>query len=295
MEMKTGISSEPSESSVKHRKGIGSLIPEIVLISDRGQITLKQLEILRTISIERSQNKAAKRLKISTAVLNKQLKEMERKANGKLVSSTKRGSQLTNDGKQLLRVLDAMCKRINRSSDLTIGCTPISQSIVERVCSRLAQKSIKSRLIVADDETNISMSVSGLTDIVFLDDPQFAYDFPKENRVHEVAIDYLVHCERGRQYVRLNSGPQRIGFELLDQEGRDYDIKATFFSPEEAVNSKFSFFASKTLLTSRRIEIPPSVKTSRIPFSIYAVETTEHVNVRDFFECMTPQQFYPIG
>jgi len=293
--MKTGIGGEPSESSGRQRRGIGNLVPEIVLTSDRGQITLRQLEVLRTIAQEGSQNRAAKRMKISTAVLNKQLKEMERKANSRLVAATKRGSELTLEGKQLLRVLDAMCKRIARSSELTIGCTPVSQSIVERICSKLAQKEIRSRLIVSDDKTNVAMSSSGLTDIIFLDDPQFAYDFPKENRVHEVMKDFLIHCERGKNYALLNSGPQRIGFESLDQERMDFQIKATLFSPEEAVGSKYSFFVSKILLTTRRINIPPNVKTSRIPYAIYAVETTEHADIHRFFECMAPQQFYPVG
>lgn len=293
--MTTKISQEPSTAPLRHRKRIGELVPEIVLVSERGQITLRQLEILRAVAAEGSQNRAAKRLKISTAVLNKQLTEMERKANARLVSTTKRGSRLTREGAQLLRVLDAMCRRISRPQELTIGCTSVSQSMVERICTKLAQRGIKSRIIVSDDETNISMSVSGLIDIVFLDDPQFAYDFPRENRVHEVAKDVLVHFERGRQYARLSSGPQRIGFGSLDQSGKDYEIKAVILSPEEAVNSKFSFFISSILLTNRRIDVPSKEKTSRIPYSILAVETTDHMNIRDFLECMTPQQFYPIG
>ncbi|MEM4263010.1 MAG: LysR family transcriptional regulator, partial [Thermoplasmata archaeon] len=239
--------------------------------------------------------RAAKKLKISTAVLNRQLKEMEKRAGCALLSSTKRGSKLTKEGSQLLRVLDAMCMRISRSQELIIGCTPISQPMVERVCSKLAQRGIHSRILVSDDETNISMSASGLIDIIFLDDPQFAYDFPKENRVHEVAEDILVHCDRGRKYARLTTGPQRLGFEALEQSGKDYEIKATFFSPEEAVNSKLSFFISSTLATSRKIEMPSDARKERIPYSILAVETTDHEHIRDFFECMTPQQFYPIG
>ncbi|MDH4123716.1 MAG: LysR family transcriptional regulator [Thermoplasmata archaeon] len=279
----------------KKKGGIGHLVPDIILVSDRGQITLRQLEILRAVSQERSQNMAAARLNISTAVLNKQLKDLERKANAHLVSSTKRGSQLTQEGKQLLRILDAMCKRITRAHELTIGCTPVSQAIVERASSRLAQKGIRTRLVVSDDDTNISMSASGMTDIIFLDDPQFAYDFPKENRVHEVTKDFLLHCERGKNYARLNSGPQRIGYEMLDQDGTEYYIRANYSSPEEIVSSKFSFFISKILLTSRRLELPSNAKLVRIPYAIYAVETTEHAHIRDFFECMSPAQFYPIG
>lgn len=293
--MRTRIAEEPSTAPLRRKKRIGNLVPEIVLVSDRGQITLRQLEILRTVAAEGSQNRAARRLKISAAVLNKQLKDMEKKAGSKLISSTKRGSILTREGNQLLRVLDAMCRRISRPQELTIGCTPITQPMVERICSKLAQKGIDSRIIVSDDVTNISMSTSGLIDIVFLDDPQFAYDFPKENRVHEVAEDVLLHCERGRQYAKLVFGPQRIGFESLDRSKKDYEIRAVFFSPEEVVSSRFSFFISAILLTNRRIEIPSDVKVSRIPYMILAIETTDHAHIRDFLECMTPQQFHPIG
>lgn len=289
------IAEEPSATPFRHRKKIGELVPEIVLVSERGQITLRQLEILRAVADEGSQNRAAKKLGISTAVLNKQLTEMERKANARLISSTKRGSQLTKEGAQLLRILDALCLRISRPQELTVGCTPVSQLMVERICAKLARRGVRSRMIVSDDETNISMSVSGLIDIVFLDDPQFAYDFPRENRVHEVARDMLVHFERGNQYARLTSGPQRIGFESLDQAGRDYELGMIISSPEEAVNSKFSFFISELLLKNRKIPVPSGEKTTRIPYSILAVETTDHAHIQDFLECMTPQQFYPIG
>lgn len=294
--MRNIIGNEPSEYTEKRKKGgIGHLEPEIVLTSSEGQITLRQLEVLKAISQERSQNRAAARLNISAAVLNRQLKELERKAKSRLVKTTKRGSELTLEGRQMLRILDAMCKRMVRSSELTIGCTPVSQAIVERVCTKLAQKKIKARLVISDDEANISMSSAGLIDIIFLDDPQFAYDFPKENRVHEVTKDFLIHFERGKIYARLNSGPQRIGFDLLRQEKKEFEIRFNAFSPEDLIGSKLSFFVSKILLTNRRLEIPQSARTSRIPYGIYAVETTDHANIRDFFECMAPQQYYPIG
>lgn len=294
--MRQGIAGEPSESGAKpKRSGIGHLIPEIVLRTEEGQITLRQLEILKSVSLERSQNRAAAKLNISTAVFNRQLKELERKAKTKLVKTTRRGSELTPEGRQLLRVLDAMCKRMTRQKELTIGCTSVSQAIVERICSKLVLKGVKVRSIVADDGTNVLMSSSGLLDIIFLDDPLFAYEYPKENRVHEVTKDFLIHCDRGNQYAVLTSGPQRIGFDVLKQDKKRFEIKATVFSPEELVKSKFSFFVSKTLMSNRKIDLPPGVKTSRIPYEIYAVETTDHADIRAFFDCMAPEQYYPIG
>jgi len=294
--MKRKISSEPSESGIKSkRSGINGLIPDIVLRTDEGQITLRQLDILRAISAERSQNRAAAKLRISTAVFNRQLRELERRAKTKLVTATKRGSGLTPEGKQLLRILDAMCKRMTRQKELTIGCTSVSQAIAERICSKLVLKKIKVRLIVSDDQTNISMSASGLLDIIFLDDPLFAYEYPKENRVHEVTKDFLIHCSRGDQYAVLTSGPQRIGFDLLKHDKRKFDIRATFFSPEELVKSRYSFFISKTLLSNRKLDLPAEAEISRIPYEIYAVETTDHADIRTFFDCMAPEQYYPIG
>jgi len=295
-EMKPGIASEPSESGGRRKRGgIGHLIPEIVLTTEEGQITLRQLEVLKAISNERSQNRAAERLGISAAVLNRQLKELERKAGAELVRTTRRGSELTAEGRQILRVLDAMGRRMTRQKELTVGCTSVSQAIAERVCSKLVLKGKKVRLIVADDETNVAMSVSGLLDIIFVDDPRFAYEYPKEGRVHEVTKDFLMHCDRGESYAVLTSGPQRIGFELLRQEGRPFKVKMTVFSPEELIGSKHSFFASKMLLNDRRIELPPDSKVRRIPYTIYAIETTDHADIRAFFDCMAPEQYYPIG
>jgi molybdenum-dependent DNA-binding transcriptional regulator ModE len=294
--MKQKISNEPSESGIRSkRSGIDGLVPDIILRTDEGQITLRQLDVLRAISTERSQNRAAAKLKISTAVFNRQLKELERRAKTKLVAATRRGSELTPEGGQLLRILDAMCRRMTRQKELTVGCTSVSQAIAERICSKLVLKKIKVRLIVADDQTNISMSASGLLDIIFLDDPLFAYDYPKENRAHEVTKDFLIHCDRGDQYAVLTSGPQRIGFDLLKQDKKKYDIKATVFSPEELLKSRYSFFVSKTLLSNRKLDLPAGAKTSRIPYEIYAVETTDHADIRAFFNCMAPEQYYPIG
>jgi molybdenum-dependent DNA-binding transcriptional regulator ModE len=294
--MKQGIAGEPSESGAKtKRSGINNLIPEIILRTDEGHITLRQLDILRAVSMERSQNRAAAKLKISTAVLNRQLKELERRAKTNLVKTTRRGSELTPEGKQLLRVLDAMCKRMTRQKELTVGCTSVSQAIAERICSKLVLKKINIRLIVADDETNVSMSSAGLLDIIFLDDPLFAYEYPKEGRVHEVTKDFLIHCSRGESYAVLTSGPQRIGFDVLRQGKKRFEIKATVFSPEELVKSKYSFFVSKMLLSNRKLEIPANAKIERIPYTIYAVETTDHADIRAFFDCMAPEQYYPVG
>jgi len=292
--MRAGIASEPSESG-KRKKGIGHLLPEIVLTTERGQITLRQLEVLRAVSKASSQNRAAERLGISTAVLNRQLKELERKAGAELVKTTRRGSELTAEGKQLLRVLDAMGKRMSRQKDLTVGCTSVSQAIAERACSKMVLKGKKVRLIVADDETNVAMSKAGMLDIIFVDDPRFAYEYPKEGRVHEVTKDILMHCDRGENYAVLTSGPQRIGFEMLAQEKKPFKVKRTLFSPEALVASKLSFFVSDMLLADRKIELPEDCEARRIPYTIYAIETTEHDDIRTFFDAMAPEQYYPIG
>lgn len=58
--MRREISKEPSESKERWIGGkAGKLVPEVVLVSDKGQITPRQLEILKAISEERSQNRAA--------------------------------------------------------------------------------------------------------------------------------------------------------------------------------------------------------------------------------------------
>jgi molybdenum-dependent DNA-binding transcriptional regulator ModE len=294
--MKQGIAGEPSESGGRRKRGgIGHLIPEIVLTTEDGQITLRQLELLKAVSSERSQNRAAEKLGISTAVLNRQLREMEKRAGTKLLDTTKRGSELTAEGRQLLRVLGALNRRMTRQKELIVGCTSVSQAIAERICSKLTMKGKKVRLIVADDETNISMSMSGLLDVIFVDDPRFAYEYPKEGRVHEVTKDFLIQCDRGEGYAVLTSGPQRIGFDVLRQESKPFKVKATVFSPEELLASKHSFFVSKMLLSDRRIDLPQSAKLRRIPYTIYAIETTDHADIAAFFDCMAPEQYYPIG
>lgn len=292
--VKRGISGEPSEQKVR-KGGMGKLVPEIVLTSGKEQITLRQLEVLRAVASSKSQNSAARRLGISTAVLNRQVKELERRAGMELVRTTARGSELTSEGKQILRVLDSMCKRMTRQKELTVGCTSVSQSIAERICSKLVLRGVKVRLMVADDETNVSMSSSGLLDIIFVDDPLIAYEYPKEGRVHEVTSDYLVQCGRGGDYAVLTSGPQRIGFDMLRQEKKSFRIKKTVFSPEELVASRLSFFISKLLLDDRKLALPEDCEMRRIPYVIHAIETTEHADIRTFFDCMAPSQFNPIG
>jgi len=290
------ISREPSESGERRRTSrMGSLVPEIVLVSDERQITLRQLEILKAVSAERSQNRAAKRLGISAAVLNKQLRELEKRAKTRLVNTGVRGSQLTPEGRQLLRVLEILSNRMNRPEQLMIGCTQVTQSLVERLSGKLAERGIVTSVIVGDDETNMNMGSGGLLDIVFLDDPIFAYEYPKEGKVHEVTKDLLLHVDRGKQYIRLSSGPQRIGFDSLRADGIDHDIMKTVYDPAEAVRSRFSFFVSKMLLTNRRLKTPQNAEIRNIPYTIYAIETTDHADIAKFFDHMAPMQYYPIG
>ncbi|HDP96434.1 MAG TPA: LysR family transcriptional regulator [Euryarchaeota archaeon] len=290
------LSHEPSESGEKfQRSRLENLVPEIVLVSDRGTITLRQLEMLRAISSERSQNRAAESLGITAAVLNKQLKELERKAKAKLVRSNARGSELTIEGKQVLRVLETLTSRMSRTSDLVVGCTRITQNTVERISEVLFGKGYEIRILVADDETNYSLASGGLLDIIFVDDPLYAYEFPKENRVHEVTRDFLVHCDRGNEYVRMNSGPQRLGFDTLRESGVEFEVCAVAYSAAEVLDSKYSFFASRLLLDREKVELPADSRGIRIPYTVHAIEITNHRNIREFFDQMAPKQHYPIG
>lgn len=294
--MRSRIIDEPSESGKSVGKSkFGKLMPEIILISPEGQITLKQLEVLRAISNERSQNRAAARLKISAAVLNRQLKELERKAGTQLVKTSMRGSELTAEGKQMLHIIDIISQRMERSKELVVGCTRISQMVVERICSKLAERGTRARVIVADDESNIKMAAGGLLDIVFFDDPIHAYDYPEEDRIHEVTRDFLIHCDRGKRYAQLMSGPQRIGFDTLKMQNKEFEIRKVVFSPEELIRSKYSFFVSQILLNIRKLELPSDVRIRTIPYTIYAIETTNHKDIHEFFNCMSPRQYYPIG
>lgn len=290
------LSREPSESGERfQRSRLENLVPEIVLVSDRGTITLRQLEVLRAIYAKRSQNRAAESLGITAAVLNKQLKELERKAKAKLVKSSARGSELTPEGMQVIRVLDTLTSRMSRTGDLVVGCTRITQDTVERISESLFGKGYEIRIIVADDETNFSLASGGLLDIIFVDDPIYAYEFPRENRVHEVTRDFLVHCDRGQRYARVNSGPQRLGFDTLRDDNVEFEVCAVAYSAAEALGSGHSFFASRLLLDLEKVEIPADSRGVRIPYTVHAIEITNHRNIKEFFDQMAPRQYYPIG
>ena len=74
-----------------------------MFVCDGQEISHRQMEALEALHLKGSMKRAAEALGLSTPVLYKYVKEVEVKADAKLVSSTSRGSRLTAEGLGLLR------------------------------------------------------------------------------------------------------------------------------------------------------------------------------------------------
>jgi len=92
--------------------------PRLSLIIGGETLSFKFFETLDIVSQTRSQREAAKILGISHAVLNRRILDAEKKLNMNLVKSTGAGSQLTEDGLNLLKQYHQLTKRLDIHENL---------------------------------------------------------------------------------------------------------------------------------------------------------------------------------
>ncbi len=199
-------------------------IEPLVTLSARGKkLTTRQLEVLRMIYEEGSQNRASAKLGISLPVLHRYLLQIESKIGLSIRTSSHIGTKLNHDGERIALEYIALKRRLSVGRGITVGGTPITEELLQSSLSRIDPGS-RIGLIISDDERNLQDFQAGMMDMVILDDPLNAFELDNVS-LEVIAKDRLLNVDHGERYGRLAYGAQRLGFRELERSNTTYRIE----------------------------------------------------------------------
>lgn len=249
------------------------LEPSVALKVDGTALTARQLDVIRAVYEEGSQNRAAKRLGISAPVLGRYLRQIEAKAGTALLAATPRGTVLNEQGARIAMEYIALCRRLAPARRPVIGGTIISEELLLGALSKADPRG-NCDLTISDDERNLRDFRAGLMDLVVLDDPLDLFDL-EGVMWQEVAADRLLHVDRGPRYARFMYGAQRIGFRHLDSIGANYKVERTYRSVEMMAASGLSYFVNESLALRKGMRIRSDTEPSVLEHQLNAAYRQE--------------------
>jgi DNA-binding transcriptional LysR family regulator len=221
--------------------------PCITFEFDNGRVTEREIIALIEVAKTGSQKEAAEELDISLPVLHRRLTKAEKKVGEPLVVTDNRGTRLSEIGENVVNAYDEYTRRTHPSTITVVACTPITRPRIHQTISRIERERRRVSVVVSDDPTNIRLFVSGQVDLLILDDPVFAYETFRDHNVKEVGRDTLLLVDRGDDFARFRYGPQRIGFEWLDEQGRNYNVVRFISESDGLIDSRLSFFINESI------------------------------------------------
>ncbi len=246
-------------------------------INDR-LITPHQLEVLRAVYREGSQNRAASKLGVTTPVLNRYLAQLQAKIGAELVVSTPTGTELTDQGERIVLEYEALTSRMKEGGSLVIGGTVVTEDLLLNALSKIDRKG-RFDLIISDDKRNLGDFNAGLMSMVILDDPLYLYDL-EEISWEEVTEDTLIHVHKGSRYVRFAYGAQRIGFKHLDALEKEYQVEGVLRSVPSLVSSGLSFFLNESLAVRKGLRLKSATDPRYLAHKINAVFKNDSKDLR---------------
>ena len=252
--------------------------PSVSLRINGRLITPHQMEVLRAVYREGSQNRAAFKLGITTPVLNRYLAQLRSKVGVDLLLSTPTGTKLTEQGERMVLEYEALVKRMREGGSLVVGGTVITEDLLLNVLSEIDKKG-HFDLVISDDKRNLEDFNAGLMNLVILDDPLYLYDLEGISW-EEVADDTLIHVYNGSRYVRFAYGAQRIGFKHLDALGREYHIEGILRSIPLLIKSGLSFFINESLAARKGLRLKSATDRRYLSHKINAVFREDSKDLR---------------
>jgi molybdenum-dependent DNA-binding transcriptional regulator ModE len=232
--------------------------PKVSITIEGRTFSYKLFETLKCVSETYSQRKAAQKLGISHAVLNRRIKEAEEKLGFKLLVATGAGSRLTDNALELLQRYQKYTKRIKKREKIIICGGYASSRLMETISSKYGLDAAVYRTC---DQNAIHLAGLDMVDILTLDDPVHA--FIQNLDFIPIAYDHLVlisgenvHKDiselNGKNFVEILDSPQRLAWNTLDDKKVQYKLKKEFKSPYDALrfvknNPEFYTFISSSL------------------------------------------------
>ena len=232
--------------------------PKVSLIIKGDTFSYKLFEAIKYVSKTYSQRKAAQRLNISHAVLNRRIKEAEEKLGFKLLVTTGAGSQLTENAKKILQKYEKYANRLKKREKLVICGGYASSRLMEAMSSKYG---LNATIYRTSDKNAVYLASLDMVDILTLDDP--VHVFIQNLDFVPVAYDHLVLVSRkntyshinelnGKNFVEIIDSPQRLAWNTLDDNKIQYKLTNEFKSPYDALrfvknNPEFCTFISSSL------------------------------------------------
>jgi len=232
--------------------------PQISLKVEGYILSYKLFEALKHVSKTYSQRKAAQRLGISHAVLNRRIKETEEKLGVQLVVTTGSGSQLTDNAKKLLQRYEKYTNRFKKREKLIICGGYASSRLMETLSEKYG---LNAAIYRTGDKNAIRLASLDMVDILTLDDPVHAFIMNLD--FIPIAYDHLVLISgkntynninelNGKNFVEILDSPQRLAWNTLDDKKIQYKLTKEFKSPYDALrfvknNPDFNTFISNSL------------------------------------------------
>ena len=232
--------------------------PKVSLIIEEHTFSYKLFEALKYVSKTYSQRKAAQKLGISHAVLNRRIKEAEEKLGFKLLVATGAGSELTGDAIKILQKYEKYANRLKKREKLIICGGYVSARLMDTLSSKYG---LNAAVYRTSDKNAIYLASLDMVDILTLDDPVHA--FIQNLDFVPIAYDYLVlvspekkHRDinelNGKNFVEILDSPQRLAWNTLDDNKIQYKLAKEFKLPYDALkfirnNPEFYTFISKSL------------------------------------------------
>lgn len=216
--------------------------PRVSLIIDGNTYSYRLFEALEAISKTYSQRKAAQKIGVSHAVLNRRIKDAEEKLGFQLVLGTGGGSIVTENTQKILRNYKNYKKRLKKRDKIIICGGYASSRLMEHLS---AEFGLEAAIYETGDKNALYLAGLDMVDILTLDDPLHALignlDFTP------IAYDYLVLISGGNEqinsmddlrdkiFMEIEDSPQRLAWNTLDDAGIPFKLKTGFKSPYEAL------------------------------------------------------------
>lgn len=217
--------------------------PRLSLVIENETISFKFFEALDIVYQTSSQREAAKILGISHSVLNRRIKNVEKKLKTRLVITTGAGSGLTEKGLEILKQYHYLIKRLENNRKPVICGGYISSGLLDVLASEYG---LDVSVYQTEDENALHLYDMGMVDILTLDDPVKAFmrdmDFIPIARDHLVLVppsdEVIADIKelKGKDFVTAGS-IQRLAWNTLDNLDINYKIVKSLKSPYEALKT----------------------------------------------------------
>lgn len=247
--------------------------PSVTLRVGGALLTERQLQVIRAVYEERSQNRAAMKLGVSAPVLNRYLGQIEAKVGTKLAVTTPRGTRLNEMGEDIALEYMALTRRLAPATGIVVGGSIVTEELLLRALTRADPRG-ECALIISDDKRNLEDFQAGLMDMIVLDDPLSLYEL-EGVKWQVVASDRLLHVDRGPRYARFMYGAQRIGFRHLESIEVEHRIERYYRSPDLMVASGLSFFLNESLAMRKGLKVRSDTDPDKLAHKISAVYRKE--------------------